>query len=230
MKGSTQMPTSFGCCYCCHDVVFLEIHDQLISQEYWRWPEWPRWLRRKETHRRLTTRERKQRRIAYILDSKQKRLKREIIALNCLFLFNYFIFTRIEFYAVMTPEFCFTNILIILISLYRAYREYLRLLMTSILMNYEQFNTSWPTLWSSIKVVGSVWSDLLVGITRWPGLWLSLLLLLAVNTFALLMNGSNHRLFASRWWRTIFRSGNESEVLSTSKWTDCRDELRKVIN
>ena len=58
-----------------------------------------------------------------MLCSKQKRLKREIIALNFLFLFNYFIFTRIEFHAVMTPEFCFTNILIILISLYRAYRE-----------------------------------------------------------------------------------------------------------
>jgi hypothetical protein len=44
------------------------------------------------------------------------------------------------------------------------------------------------TLWSIVKVVGSVWSRLLVGITRWSGLWLKLLLLLAADVFALLMN------------------------------------------
>jgi hypothetical protein len=44
------------------------------------------------------------------------------------------------------------------------------------------------------------------------------LLLLAVN---ILMNGSNHHLSASRWWRTNFSSGNKSEASSTRKWTDC---------
>ena len=37
-------------------------------------------------------------------------------------------------------------------------------------------------------MIRSVWSGLLVGITMWSGLWLRLLLLLAVDVFALLMN------------------------------------------